>query len=122
MTIAGRNNEAGGGMKDRRRKVRVEWESTHNAWIPSLYTQEGGMLSRLACQYASRSTHVIIVCLLCICVCVCVLYKYLCAAATRSTLSYLANDSSAAQGMRLAGVPAAAASGQDGMLKGGQHD
>lgn len=47
-----------------RRKVRVEWESTHNAWIPSM--QHGELLSRLPCQYASPSTHVIIVS---VCVC-----------------------------------------------------
>lgn len=86
----------GGAMTGIRRKVRVEWESTHNAWIPSM--QHGELLSRLPCQYASPSTHVIIVT---VCVCVCVLYGYSWAAAMWSTLSYLANISSAVQGMRL---------------------
>lgn len=94
-----------------RRKVRVEWESTHNAWIPSM--QHGELLSRLPCQYASPSTHVIIVT---VCVCVRVFVSF-CDVKHFKLLSQCF-ECRPGNATRLGWRSPGAASGQRGMLKG----
>lgn len=92
-----------------RRKVRVEWESTHNAWIPSM--QHGELLSRLPCQYASPSTHVIIVS-------VCVRVFVSCCYVKHFKLLSQCFECRPGNATRLGWRSQGAASGQRGMLKG----